>query len=155
MAKTKPHVIIAHNPKTTKLISDALTREGVGFTKVDSAKEVILAAGHRRGNIALMLSTPLPDGKDTLELIKRLRKARNTIIIMVFGHALSPETRVALLLAGADDCVTSSCEKDEFVARFGAIARGRRLGADDGARFVGEVASSLGQVDSDDPVLHM
>ena len=104
--------------------------EGTGgeIRSLDDSRQVEQVFAEFEPDIVLLdLHMPEPDG---LELLRRLRSARNALgylpVIMLTGDTRNVARNSALIL-GADDFLTKPLDRDEVVLRVRNLLRNREL----------------------------
>lgn len=114
-------LLIEDNPRLGSLIHDGLTKDGltVDWQQTLEDGEATLAAA---AFDLVLLDLGLPDG-DGLDLIRRLRRASDTIPILVLTARGGLSDRITGLDAGADDYLVKPFDISELSARCRALLR--------------------------------
>jgi len=114
-------LLIEDNPRLGSLIRDGLTKDGltVDWQQTLEDGEATLAAA---AFDLVLLDLGLPDG-DGLDLIRRLRRASDTIPILVLTARGGLSDRITGLDAGADDYLVKPFDISELSARCRALLR--------------------------------
>ena len=89
--------------------------------QTDSGLDSLELLRHYEYDIVL-LDLSLPD-IEGLEVVRRMRVARNDTPVLVLSGVTMPEARVKALSLGADDFITKPYDKAELLARMHAIVR--------------------------------
>ena len=118
-------------------VVEALTKRAIDVDTAENAEDAWQMMGVAQYAAAL-LDLGLPDGSG-LDLIARLRAAKNPLPVLVTTARGAPQDRVAGLNLGADDYIVKPFDIDELVARLHAVLR--RQGSLSGGRIeAGNVA---------------
>lgn len=114
-------LLIEDNPRLGSLIRDGLTKDGltVDWQQTLEDGEATLAAA---AFDLVLLDLGLPDG-DGLDLIRHLRRASDTIPILVLTARGGLSDRITGLDAGADDYLVKPFDISELSARCRALLR--------------------------------
>jgi len=102
-------------------VRDSLHQDGyaVDWLRDGLRADAALATGHYD---LILLDLGLP-GKDGLDLLRGLRRRRNTAPVIVITARDAIESRIAGLDAGADDYIVKPFDLDELAARIRAVHR--------------------------------
>lgn len=114
-------LLIEDNERLGGLIRDGLTKDGLAVDwqqTLEDGEATLEAAAFD----LVLLDLGLPDG-DGLDLIRRLRRASNTIPILVLTARGGLSDRVTGLDAGADDYLVKPFDISELSARCRALLR--------------------------------
>lgn len=114
-------LLIEDNERLGQLIRDGLTKDGLAVDwqqTLEDGEATLEAAAFD----LVLLDLGLPDG-DGLDLIRRLRRASNTIPILVLTARGGLSDRVTGLDAGADDYLIKPFDVAELSARCRALLR--------------------------------
>lgn len=115
-------ILVADDDETTRLFVTMVLRKG-GFRvlEVKNGREAVERSIQDQPALAIMdIAMPEMGG---LAAIERLRKAGNSIPVLVLSGRGSVEERVQGLNAGADDYLIKPFEPDELLARIRALLR--------------------------------
>ena len=124
--------LVEDHDRLAQLVGKALLGAGIAvdtFSRIDAAWVAL-----REGDYTVaVIDRGLPDG-DGLELVRRLRQAKQTIPCLMLTARDALHDRVHGLEQGADDYLTKPFEMEELVARVRALARrpAQRLDTVDG-----------------------
>jgi DNA-binding response OmpR family regulator len=113
-------LVVDDEPEIVKLVRAYL--EGAGYRVViaQDGHEALLVTRHEKPDLIILdLTMPKMDG---LEFTRRLRRERNTPIIMLTARVEETD-RIIGLEVGADDYVTKPFSPREIVARVRAVLR--------------------------------
>lgn len=113
--------LVEDNLRLSQLLTTRLAAAGIevdGFTSAGAAWDALST----REYAVLIVDRGLPDG-DGLQLLKRLRAARNGIPCLFLTARDALHDRVAGLDAGADDYLTKPFAFEELVARVRVLMR--------------------------------
>jgi len=100
-----------------------LRNAGYEVEIVETGEEALAAAGGDAPHDVILLDVMLP-GMDGVEVARRLRKAGNTLPILMITARASADDKIEGLDAGADDYITKPFDLDEVFARIrGALRR--------------------------------
>ena len=128
-----PLVLIADDePRITKLVSIALSEEGLRVVTASNGTEAIQKADEYRPDIVL-LDIVMPD-LDGIEVMRQLRERRPVPVILLTAKGSTADKAKGLDL-GADDYIAKPFHPDELAARVRAVLR-RSTGAAPGAGIV-------------------
>ena len=115
-------LIVEDEPDLLASLAQALREEGYAVDTADNGGDGLFAAEGTDYD-AIVLDVMLP-GLDGWELLKRLRKTKNTPVLMLTARDQTRD-RVKGLDAGADDYVVKPFDLEEVFARLRAIIRRR------------------------------
>lgn len=107
-------LIIEDNTDINNLMSAALTKAGYSCTQAFSGTEAMIHLSNKSFNV-IILDLMLP-GKSGNCIIEEIKPQIDTPIIIVSAKD-ALDTKVNLLLSGADDYMTKPFEMDELLAR--------------------------------------
>lgn len=114
-------LLIEDNAQLGGLIVDGLTRDGFVVDWRETLEE-----GHEARDLAaydlVLLDLGLPDG-DGLDLVRRLRRARDSVPILILTARGGLGDRIAGLDTGADDYLVKPFDIAELAARSRALLR--------------------------------
>lgn len=114
-------LMVEDNPRLAGVMGKLLRDNGLvvdAVATLDEARAALAVGGHD----AVLLDLSLPDG-DGGTLLRELRRAGNTIPILVATARSEVVDRVDLLNAGADDYLVKPFSLDELLARIRALLR--------------------------------
>lgn len=114
-------LLIEDNERLGSLIRDGLTKDGLAVDWQQTLEEGEATLGAAAFDLVL-LDLGLPDG-DGLDLIRRLRRASDTIPILVLTARGGLSDRIVGLDAGADDYLVKPFDISELSARCRALLR--------------------------------
>jgi DNA-binding response OmpR family regulator len=123
-------------------VRDSLHQDGyaVDWLRDGLRADAALATGHYD---LILLDLGLP-GKDGLDLLRGLRRRRNTAPVIVITARDAIESRIAGLDAGADDYIVKPFDLDELAARIRSALR-RSAGRAEPDIAIGGVRINLAQ----------
>ncbi|MDR6788425.1 two-component system KDP operon response regulator KdpE [Sphingomonas sp. BE138] len=121
-----------------RLLRNTLERAGYAVVEAMNAQAALAAAG---ACDAVLLDLGLPD-RDGLSLIPLLRRAGDTVVLVVSAREATAE-KVAALDLGADDYVTKPFDSDELLARLRVALRHRGGAVPGGIVRRGDLAIDL------------
>ena len=125
-----PLVLVADDePRITKLVSIALSEEGLRVITASNGTEAIQKADEYRPDIVL-LDIVMPD-LDGIEVMRLIREQRPVPVILLTAKGSTADKAKGLDL-GADDYIAKPFHPDELAARVRAVLR-RAAGAQPGA----------------------
>ena len=128
-----PLVLVADDePRITKLVSIALSEEGLRVITASNGTEAIQKADEYRPDIVL-LDIVMPD-LDGIEVMRLIREQRPVPVILLTAKGSTADKAKGLDL-GADDYIAKPFHPDELAARVRAVLR-RSTGAAPGAGIV-------------------
>lgn len=107
-------LIIEDDTDINNLIAEALTKAGYGCTQAFSGTEAMLYLSGKPFDV-IILDLMLP-GKSGNRVLEEIRPQMDTPVIVVSAKD-ALDTKVNLLLSGADDYMTKPFEIDELLAR--------------------------------------
>jgi two-component system, OmpR family, response regulator QseB len=114
-------LVIEDDPMIGRAVVAGLQEGGYSVDWVRDGIEAELALGHRLYDLALLdLGLPRKDG---LDILKELRRAGNSLPVVVITARDSVADRVAGLDHGADDYLVKPFDLDELLARARAVIR--------------------------------
>ena len=114
-------LLVEDHPRMAETIRGLLERNGIACDVVGRRDEAAAALADTHYD-AMILDRMLPDG-DGLEILSRLRTARESIPCMLLTARDALGDRIDGLDAGADDYVTKPFDTEEFLARTRALLR--------------------------------
>lgn len=114
-------LLIEDNERLGQLIRDGLTKDGLTVDWQQTLEDGEATLEAAAFNLVL-LDLGLPDG-DGLDLIRRLRRASDTVPILVLTARGGLSDRITGLDAGADDYLVKPFEPKELLLRINAILR--------------------------------
>jgi DNA-binding response OmpR family regulator len=115
-------LIVEDDNDINSLIADALTKKGYKCTSAFSGTEALLWIKNEKFDV-IILDLMLP-GMSGYDLIKKIKPQNNTPIIVVTAKD-ELDSKVDLLLLGADDYITKPFEIEELAARVAVQIRKR------------------------------
>jgi two-component system OmpR family response regulator len=115
-------LIVEDEPDLLASLAQALREEGYAVDTADNGDDGLFSAEGTDYD-AIVLDVMLP-GLDGWEILKRLRKTRNTPVLMLTARDQTRD-RVRGLDTGADDYVVKPFDLEEVLARLRAIIRRR------------------------------
>ncbi|CAN5298024.1 response regulator transcription factor [soil metagenome] len=121
LAPTMRLLLVEDNARLAALVSDGLDEQGFAvdwYETVDGAEHAQTLAHYD----LLLVDLGLPDG-DGLDLIRAMRRRRNSTPILVLTARAGLDDRVAGLDAGADDYLVKPFQIPELAARCRALLR--------------------------------
>ncbi|MFC4063690.1 response regulator transcription factor [Actinoplanes subglobosus] len=118
-------LLVDADQQDNQMLRSALTLEGWQTRGADSGHTATATAAEFRPHI-VVVNLALPD-TDGLGLMHRLHDDRPDLPVMFLTRADHVETRIRVLTAGADDCMTKPLFVPEFVSRVRALLRRTRL----------------------------
>src|ERR1700751_3856282 len=98
-----------------------LKAAGAVADQTDSGEDALELLRHYEYDIVL-LDLGLPD-IEGVEVVRRMRVARNDTPVLILSGLTMPQARVKALSLGADDFITKPFDKAELLARMQAIVR--------------------------------
>ena len=107
-------LVIEDDTDINNMIASALTKSGYGFKQAFSGTEAMLYLDSERFDV-IILDLMLP-GRSGNSIIEEIKPKIDTPIIVVSAKD-ELDTKVGLLLSGADDYITKPFEIDELLAR--------------------------------------
>jgi two-component system KDP operon response regulator KdpE len=117
----QPLILVADDePRITKLVSIALSEEGIRVVTASSGAEAIRLAEEYRPDVVL-LDIVMPD-MDGIEVMRQLRETRAVPVILVTAKDSTSDKARGLDL-GADDYIAKPFHPDEMAARVRAVLR--------------------------------
>jgi two-component system OmpR family response regulator len=118
-------LLVDADQQDSRVLRSALTAEGWDTRSADTGHAATTAATDFRPHI-VVVSLTLPD-TDGLHLMHRLRVDRPDLPVMFLTRVDHVETRIRVLTAGGDDCMTKPLFVPEFLSRTRALLRRTRL----------------------------
>jgi DNA-binding response OmpR family regulator len=114
-------LVVEDEPELAQLLHAALLRAGFA---ADIAGSVATAKDHLQVAIydAAVLDLGLPDGNG-LDLLRALRRAGNTVAVLILTARDAVEDRVTGLDTGADDYLVKPFQMPEMISRIRALLR--------------------------------
>lgn len=112
---------IEDNPTAAAIVKAALNRAGYTVDHVATAEDGQGAMASMLYD-AIVLDLNLPDS-DGLEVLRKLRRARNTVPVLILSGRSKTSERIGGLEAGSDDYLTKPFDASELVARVRALLR--------------------------------
>lgn len=117
----QPLILVADDePRITKLVSIALSEEGMRVVTASSGAEAIRLAEEYRPDVVL-LDIVMPD-MDGIEVMRQLRETRSVPVILVTAKDSTADKAKGLDI-GADDYIAKPFHPDEMAARVRAVLR--------------------------------
>jgi len=126
-------LIVEDEAKIVKLARDYLERAGFAVVSASDGKQALTAFHSTRPDLAV-LDLGLP-GMDGLDVLRELRRAANTPVIILTARGEESDRLVGLEL-GADDYVVKPFSPKELVARVRAVLRRAEGAAGGGAEIL-------------------
>ena len=118
-------LVVEDDPMIGRAVVNGMQDAGYAVDWVRDGAAAELALGHGAYDLAL-LDLGLP-GKDGLEVLKSVRRARSDVPVLIITARDAVADRVAGLDVGADDYLVKPFDLDELLARARAVIR-RRAG---------------------------
>jgi len=112
---------IEDNPTVAAIVKSALNRAGHTVDHVETAEDGQGAIASMPYD-AIVLDLNLPD-RDGLEVLRRLRLARNAVPVLILSGRSKTSERISGLEAGGDDYLAKPFDASELVARVRALLR--------------------------------
>jgi len=113
-------LIVDDEPEIVKLLRAYLEQAGYDVVTARDGQEALLVTRHEKPDL-IILDLTMP-GMDGLEYTRRLRRDKDTPIIMLTARVEETDRIIGLEL-GADDYVTKPFSPREIVARVRAVLR--------------------------------
>jgi len=114
-------LLVEDHERLASLIRGGLEKAQLDVDPVTTALEALQALASHHYD-AMVLDLGLPD-RDGLDLLRDLRRDRNSIPILVLTSRVQVSDRVTGLDAGADDYLTKPFAMEELVSRIRALLR--------------------------------
>ncbi|MBQ7849740.1 MAG: response regulator transcription factor [Clostridia bacterium] len=111
------------NPSLFEVVGGVLACQKYTVDAVSTGLEALACAATQRYD-GMVLSAALP-GLDGLNLLRELRLRGDTTPVLLLTSRRDAEERVAMLDAGADDCLSEPFSTNELLARTRAMLRRR------------------------------
>lgn len=99
----------------------ALSYQGWRVAEADVDADVVARA--EQASATLVVVDTASTTVDDLDLVRRLRQRRPSVLVVVLTQAHAASARVQMLDAGADDCVSTPVLLDELVVRLTSLLR--------------------------------
>jgi DNA-binding response OmpR family regulator len=116
-----PHILVIHpDPRLTKLVQQALDHEGYHVTIAQDGVAGLTSIRDRRPDLVILNDTSL--NLPGPEICQQLRATRNFTPVIAVAEQ-EPQSRIAMLDAGADDCISQPFHAEELLARIRARLR--------------------------------
>lgn len=120
-------LIVDDEPDTVEVLSRRLGKEGYKVIKANNGKECLELLEKQKPDLILMdVIMPQMDGFQTTRIIRERVKEYIPIIIVTATRDDTESIKTGLD-SGADDYISIPCEKEELLARIGAMLRIKRL----------------------------
>ncbi|MCA8928900.1 MAG: response regulator transcription factor [Alphaproteobacteria bacterium] len=119
-------LLVEDNPRLVELLTERIRAACWHVDALGSAAEAAEAMRTEDHDLVLV-DLGLPDGNG-LDLIRRVRKAGNSVPILIITARGAIEDRINGLDAGADDYLVKPFNHEEFLARCRALTRRRPSG---------------------------
>src|SRR3989338_6049750 len=116
-------LIVEDEKKLADALSQGLKRMGYSTDVVSDGKKALTRISLHRDNYDLVILDLMLPSMDGLEICRSAREAEVTIPILVLTARNETQTKVELLLAGADDYLVKPFSFDELCARVRALLR--------------------------------
>lgn len=133
-------LIVEDDKVASNMIANALRKEGFTCSQTDSAEDGLKLAKLSEYDI-VVLDMMLPDA-DGLEVIRRLRSAKDDVPIVVLSALNGINDKVMALSKGADDFLCKPISTIELIAKLRAVAR-RRIGYSNSVINVGQLSLNV------------
>ena len=117
---TQRILVVDDEPEIVKLLRAYLEQAGYDVVTARDGQEALLVTRHEKPDL-IILDLTMP-GMDGLEYTRRLRRDKDTPIIMLTARVEETDRIIGLEL-GADDYVTKPFSPREIVARVRAVLR--------------------------------
>ena len=137
-------LIVEDEEKLARFVELELVHEGYRVDKAMDGRDALEMA--ERGDYGLILLDVMLPGMSGMELLRRLRRTKQTPVIMVTARDAVMD-KVTGLDMGADDYITKPFEIEELLARIRAALRKRApaLAAGEGLLTSGKLALDPGR----------
>ena len=114
-------IVVDDEPDLRMLLEDYLTAHGLAVRTAGSGPELDVLLRTEPADL-LVLDVNMP-GEDGLAILERLRRAGNTVGVLMLTAAGAVEQRLAGLGGGADDYLPKPFEPRELLARVRSVLR--------------------------------
>jgi DNA-binding response OmpR family regulator len=119
--ETNTHILVIHpDPTLTKSMQQALDSEGYQVTIAQDGMAGLIKIHDCRPDLVILGDTPL--NLPGQQICQRLRATRNFTPVIAVAQQES-QARIAILDAGADDCISHPFKVEELLARIRARLR--------------------------------
>lgn len=119
--ETNPHILVIHSdPEITKSMQQALNSEEYHVTTTQDGMTGLTTIRDRRPDLVIVGDTSL--NLPGQQICQRLRATRNFTPVIAVAQPES-QARIAILDAGADDCISQPFKVEELLARVRARLR--------------------------------
>ncbi len=116
-------LVVEDEPKLASVIARGLTAKGYAVDTIDDGEKALTRISiHYKDYDLVILDLMLPT-LDGLAICRQIRAQNIVIPVLVLTARAETETKVELLLAGADDYVVKPFSFDELLARIHALLR--------------------------------
>ncbi len=127
-------LLVTKNSQAADILSDFLRTNDIVAEHAEAGEEALEMVRHYDFDVVIAEGA-LAD-MDVLDLVRRIRIARNDVPVLVLADAGRSDLRVKLFSAGADDVIVRPYDTAELVARMRAVLR-RYRGFSDASLTVG------------------
>ncbi len=115
-------LLVEDEPKLGQAIKKGLEQDSYAVDLINNADDGLAYAETENYDI-IILDRMLPGGRDGLDVCRQLRKAGNTMPILMLTALGEVQDRVKGLDCGADDYLVKPFSFDELLARLRALSR--------------------------------
>lgn len=116
-------LVVEDEPKLASVIARGLSAKGYAVDTLEDGDKALTRILVHHGDYDLVILDLMLPGTDGLEICRQARAAGVVLPILVLTARAETETKVELLLAGADDYVVKPFAFDELLARIHALLR--------------------------------
>ena len=142
------------DPATARTLSLALKSPGVMIDHTELGEDALEMVRHYDYDVVL-LSPQLADISG-LEVLRRMRHARQATPAFMLGGRISTQAKVAAFSAGADDVLVTPVDPAELLARLQAVVRRSRGISDPVVRVDGlQLNLNTGEVSFEGRAIHL
>lgn len=120
----KKILIIDDDENIITLINTILQEEGYDVISSTNADDGLNRIRKEKPDLILLdLVLPTIGGLEMCQILRKDRETKRIPVIMLTGHAMSPDDKVKGLDTGADDYLTKPFHKGELLSRINALFR--------------------------------
>lgn len=116
-------LVVEDEPRLADALREGLTKKGFAVDVIEDGEKALTRISLHHGDYDVIILDLMLPSRDGLSICREARAREITTPILVLTARAETETKVELLLAGADDYLVKPFSFDELLARVQALLR--------------------------------